>query len=149
MFSNNLFPQGSMDSFNAQMQELNQMRSTLEQQRAMQVKPNAWAELDNEIQSLTNEQKIALSKLPLYQEEEQSILQIVQAEMLEFLKPRILANQNYVQLLNAHTETIRRFKKEYVSQEELELQELRDYKANYSNISFEEYKELKSKKTKK
>ena len=153
MLNNSLFPQQQPsydDSFYARVNELNQTRAVLEQQKMqMQAKPNAWGELDNEIQSLNAEQKAAISKHQLYVEEEQQIAMIVQAEILEFIKPRILANQSYVQLLNAHTETIRRFKKEYVSQEEIELNELRDYKANYANISFEEYLAIKNKKTKK
>lgn len=151
MLNNNIFPQQQPsydDSFATRMQEFNQARAILEQQKSMQ-KTNAWIELDNEIQSLNAEQKSAISNCQLYIEEEQQIAQIVQAEILEFIKPRILANQSYVQLLNGHAETIRRFKKEYVSQEEQELNELRDYKANYANISFAEYLAIKNKKSKK
>lgn len=71
------------------------------------------------------------------------IQQLIQSEIMRAVKWQINANPEAVQKINRLKEIISNISKEHTENDKKNLSELNDYIKNYSDLTFNEYKQLK------
>lgn len=72
------------------------------------------------------------------------IQQMIQNEIMKSVRWKLNSNQEAINKIEAIKRTIRSTQKEVQAEEKKNMMELNDYIANYSSMSFDEYKKIKS-----
>lgn len=92
--------------------------------------------LEKELQSLTDSEASEILKYKPYIEANERLSTLIQAELLNLVKPKI--NGNF-EVIDGVVQSIRQFKKE----QEVELNDFKEYIKNYSELTYKEYIEMK------
>ena len=129
---------------NAQMMQQD-MQQKMEQKyneymmRTMQSTPDKLSELDNKIKSLSPQ------ILDAEYGELKDILQLtIQNELMSLIKQKINTNQEAIKNIDRQLSIIKTIETKVNDDERKNLSELNDYLKNYSNMTFDDYKKLKS-----
>lgn len=72
------------------------------------------------------------------------IQQMIQNEIMKSVRWKLNSNQEAINKIESIKRTIRNTQKEVQAEEKKNMMELNDYIANYSSMSFDEYKKIKS-----
>ena len=71
------------------------------------------------------------------------IQQTIQSEIMKSIKPRLNSNPEVVNKINRAKEIIQGLKSAQEAEDRKSMSELNDYITNYSDMTFNEYKQLK------
>lgn len=71
------------------------------------------------------------------------IQQVIQSEIMKSIKPRLNSNPEVVNKINRAKEIIQGLKSAQEAEDRKSMSELNDYITNYSDMTFNEYKQLK------
>lgn len=134
-------------NINERLEELYRRKKAFEekanQPMAMpQQKNTIFDDIEGEFEGLTDEQKMLIYSDEEYQKAELKFTQLLQAEIIAFIRPRLLNNKDAMELLESQKETIRVLKRKINSENEKKLEEFKDYTEKHSHMTFAEYKEM-------
>lgn len=105
-------------------------------------------ELDNLTREIDPEMAEALSSDLEYNKLHTELQMLIQDEMLRNVKWKINNNPDAISKMDKLKDIIMSVKKEKNDEQNRNLMELNDYIKNYSDLTFNEYKQLKNKKIK-
>lgn len=142
-------PQNTYNSeeISTKIEDLYRRRKAMEEQANHPVaqqrqQSNIFNELENEFEGLTDEQKMSIYSDEDYQKAELEFSQLMQAEIIAFIRPRLLNNDRAVRLLNDQKDTVRLLKRKFAADSQKRLDEFKEYTEKYSDLTFEEYKKV-------
>lgn len=134
---------------NAQMMQQD-MQQKMEQKyneymmRSMQSIPDKLSELDNKIKSLSPQIIEILNNDAEYGELKEVLQLTIQNELMSLIKQKINTNQEAIKNIDRQLSIIKTIETKVNDDERKNLSELNDYLKNYSNMTFDDYKKLKS-----
>lgn len=100
-------------------------------------------ELDNILKSLDGSINDSLAQNEEFVQLNAYIQQLIQSEIMRAVKWQINSNPEAVQKISRIKEIINNTSKEHTENDKKNLSELNDYIKNYSDLTFNEYKQLK------
>lgn len=103
-------------------------------------------EIDNLIKSLDENVITTLASDSEYMKINEDLQKMVQEEMMRSVKWRINSNQDAINKMERLKEIISSAKKTQDDEDRKIMTDINDYIKNYSDLTFDEYKKLKSKK---
>jgi len=134
----------SYADFDDKLEDLYRKKKALETSaNRTQNAPNIFTEIEKEFEGLSDEQKSKIYADQDYQKYAMLFSEIVQVELLNFIKPRLLQNENAVKLLEDQRDAVKLIKKQMNQETEKRLADFRDYTENYSHMTYDEYLKLK------
>ena len=98
-----------------------------------------FSDVEKEFEGLNDEQKNKIYSDPDYQKHMILFSEVVQAELLNFIRPRLLQNETVIKILEDQRDTIRLIKKQITTENEKRLADFKDYTENYSHMTYDEY----------
>jgi len=131
--------QYNYSNYDDKLEDLYRKKKALESSSRTPTYPNLFNEIEKEFEGLSNEQKSRIYSDPAYQQYAALFSEIVQAELLNFIRPRLLQNEMAVKLLEDQRDTVRVVKKQMNSEAEKRMADFKDYTENYSHITYDEY----------
>lgn len=137
-----------LDNMMTQYHTLQQQQQTPPpqyQERPM-VQKDYLGELDEMLKNLDGEVAESLSNNVEFVQLNTGVQQLIQEEIMKAVKWQINSNQDAVQKIEKLKTIITETHKERESEDKKNLSELNDYIKNYSDLTFNEYKQLKSNK---
>lgn len=129
-----------LDSVMAQYQAMQQQRPPQPPQE------DYLGDLDNLTRSLDENMLIILNNDAEYIQINTYIQETIQIELMRDIKARLNNNPEVVNKVKRLKEIINEIKSEKENEDRRSMNELNDYIKNYSDMTFNEYKQLKSKK---
>jgi hypothetical protein len=129
-----------LDSVMAQYQAMQQQRPPQQPQE------DYLGDLDNLTRSLDENMLIILNNDAEYIQINTYIQETIQIELMRDIKARLNNNPEVVNKVKRIKEIINEIKSEKENEDRRSMNELNDYIKNYSDMTFNEYKQLKSKK---
>lgn len=122
----NFFINPNDQSIYSQYQQFMQQQQTVD----------TYANLEKEMQTLTDNDIIELSRYQPYIQANNALSMLVQGELLKMVRAEINKQPD---IINNVINSIKEFK----SMKQKDLDDFQDYVKNYSDLTFKEYKELK------
>lgn len=107
-----------------------------------QATPSLWEEIDSEVYPLSEEQKMRLAQDEEYAQNDLSIQQLVQTEILNLVKGKIENSQAGKELLSNQLSIVRKLKKKIVEDTNKEMDAFRrfkEYSRTHPNVTYEEF----------
>lgn len=134
-----------LDNALAQYQQAQQnlLSKQMNQQNEKENKDHL-GELDEMIKELDNEVLARLNNNEEFIMLNAEIQQMIQNEIMKSVRWKINSNPDAVNKIESLKKTIKGAQKEQQVEEKRNLMELNDYIANYSSMSFDEYKRIKA-----
>lgn len=131
-----------LDSVMAQYQALQMQKPPQQPEQSI---PDYLGELDNITKNLDPNILNLLGSNEEYNQLNSYIQQSIQIELMRGVKARMNSNPEVVNRINRMKEIINDVKSERENEDRKSLNELNDYIKNYSDMTFNEYKQLKQK----
>lgn len=131
-----------LDSVMAQYQALQMQKPPQQPEQSI---PDYLGELDNITKNLDPNILNLLGSNEEYNQLNAYIQQSIQIELMRGVKARMNSNPEVVNRINRMKEIINDVKSERENEDRKSLNELNDYIKNYSDMTFNEYKQLKQK----
>lgn len=100
-------------------------------------------ELDNMLKSIPEDVLITLSSNEEFNMLNNYIQQSIQAEILKSVKWKLNNNQEVIRRIDQLKQIVKNASKEKENEDKKNMLELNDYIKNYSDLTFNEYKQLK------
>lgn len=129
-----------LDTVMAQYQALQQQKPPVPQERIVE---DHIGGLDNIMQSLNQNLLDVLNNNSEFIQLNQSLQQSIQIELMRGIKEKLNANHEVVAKVSRMKEIIQEVKIQQDNEDRQSLSELNDYIKNYSDMTFNEYKQLK------
>ena len=126
------------------LEELYQHKKKLES-NPTRPSSNIFNEVEKEFEGLTDEQKKYVYSDDDYQRHAIAFSDLAQAELIAFIKPRLLQNETVIKLLESQRDVIRLLKKQMNAENDKRLSDFKEYTEKYSDMTYAEY--LKTKTT--
>lgn len=104
--------------------------------------------LDNIVKNLDTVLLESLNTDPEFIQLNAWIQQAIQSEIMRSIKPRLNSNPEVVNKINRAKDIIQELKSAQEAEDRKSMSELNDYITNYSDMTFNEYKQLKLSKKK-
>lgn len=134
-----------LDNMMTQYHNLQQQQQTIPPQ-LQQIQKDYLGELDMYLKDLDNDTAAILSNNAEFVQLNAYVQQLIQEEIMKAVKWQINSNQDAVQKIERLKNIISETNKERETEDKKNLSELNDYIKNYSDLTFNEYKQLKSNK---
>lgn len=134
-----------LDNMMTQYHTLQQQQQTIPPQ-LQQIQKDYLGELDMYLKDLDNDTAAILSNNAEFVQLNAYVQQLIQEEIMKAVKWQINSNQDAVQKIERLKNIISETNKERETEDKKNLSELNDYIKNYSDLTFNEYKQLKSNK---
>jgi hypothetical protein len=129
-----------LDTVMAQYQALQQQKPPVPQERIVE---DHIGGLDNMMQSLNQNLLDVLNNNAEFIQLNQSLQQSIQIELMRGIKEKLNTNHEVVAKVSRMKEIIQEVKIQQDNEDRQSLSELNDYIKNYSDMTFNEYKQLK------
>lgn len=131
-----------LDTVMAQYQALQQQKPPTPsvQERVME---DHIGNLDNMMQNLNQNLLETLNNNAEFIQLNQSLQQAIQIELMKGIKEKLNMNQDVISKVSRMKEIIQEVKVQQDNEDRQSLSELNDYIKNYSDMTFNEYKQLK------
>lgn len=128
------------------MQQLELYKKALSEQsaRSTQAQSNVFDDIEKEISSLTEDQKNYLMSQEEFIDCQHDVDHVTQAVLANMLRPYILNNPEAKSVIDRQLETIKAIKKRAVKEANKQQDMFKEYTENYSNMSWNEYVQLKN-----
>ncbi|MBR5297239.1 MAG: hypothetical protein IKU29_05145, partial [Parabacteroides sp.] len=129
-----------------------QIESDLRSQYERYVQPlqpqpkDVLSELDSMTKNLNEDVVTSLQSNAEYNNLNNAIQQLIQEELMRSVRWKINANPEAVKKIERMKDIISATNSQYEAEERRNMQEINDYLKNYSNITFDEYRKIKSTK---
>jgi len=104
-----------------------------------QSKTPIWDEIDKIMDGLTNSQKSFLNQNKDFVESYQDVANILQREELKLIRPLVESTKDGKEALERHLALIRKLKKNALQEEDKNMALWKDYIANHSDKTWQEY----------
>jgi hypothetical protein len=101
-------------------------------------------ELDDMVKELDDDVMLRLQNNEEFVTLNAEIQQMIQDEIMKSVRNKINANPEAISKIETLKKTIKNAQKEQQAEEKRSMMELNDYITNYSSMSFDEYKRIKS-----
>lgn len=132
-----------IEAYQKKLAELKQARAQMTQVQVQpQATPSLWEEIDSEVYPLSEEQKMRLAQDEEYAQNDLSIQQLVQTEILNLVKGKIENSQAGKELLSNQLSIVRKLKKKIVEDTNKEMDAFRrfkEYSRTHPNVTYEEF----------
>lgn len=136
-----------LDNMMTQYHALQQQQQTPPPQlQQTQIQKDYLGELDMYLKDLDSDTASILSNNVEFVQLNAYVQQLIQEEIMKAVKWQINSNQDAVQKIERLKSIISETNKERENEDKKNLSELNDYIKNYSDLTFNEYKQLKSNK---
>ena len=136
-----------LDNMMTQYHALQQQQQTPPPQlQQTQIQKDYLGELDMYLKDLDSDTASILSNNVEFVQLNAYVQQLIQEEIMKAVKWQINSNQDAVQKIERLKSIISETNKERENEDKKNLSELNDYIKNYSELTFNEYKQLKSNK---
>lgn len=129
-----------LDDAMAQYQALSQSQPTQQQQK---LQKDYLGEIDDMIRGLDNDTVNFLNTDVEYLKINDELQKMMQEEMIRSIKWKINSNQDAIYKMERMKELINNAKKTKDEENRKVMADINDYITNYSDLTFEEYKQLK------
>lgn len=148
-------------NYEVQFQELERMEEALNQKKnaLMQMKEQmtnvqnenknnqtpTWDEIDNITQTMSDKEFDIVSNNEEFIESQNRIMNILQAKYMQMMRPIVEGSKEGKDALDNHLTLIKRLKKSASKEVDQEINEFKEYKEKYSNMTYQEYINMKRK----
>ena len=105
-----------------------------------QLQHDHYSKLEKELESLTNEEISQLLNYKPYNEANSTLQLIISAETIKLIRGQLNA---YPDVINKCIDAIKDFKAQKDKRQKELLEDFQDYLTNYSDLTYNEYKQLK------
>lgn len=116
------------------------------QQRAQMSQTDFIGDLDKKLKTLDNDVLTQLNDNQQFTELNSQLQSCVQQEIMNLVKFKLNTNQTIIDNIKKQQELIQQVEQNVKSEERQSMNELNDYMRNYSHLTFDEYKKIKSQK---
>lgn len=107
---------------------------------SLQPNNDHYSRLEKELESLTNEEITQLLNYKPYNEANSTLQLIISAETIKLIRGQLNA---YPDVINRCIDSIKDFKSQKDKRQKELLEDFQDYLTNYSDLTYNEYKQLK------
>lgn len=128
--------------------ELKKMQSNMIQQHNQNATP-VWDEIDSITKGLSEKEFQIISSNDEFIESQDLIMGILQSKYMQMMRPVVECSKEGKEALERHLTLLKRLRKCASAEIETEIDEFKEFKEKYSNMTYEEYKSMKRNKTKK
>lgn len=148
-------------NYEVQFQELERMEEALNQKKnaLMQMKEQmtnaqnenknnqtpTWDEIDSITQSMSDKEFDIVSNNEEFIESQNRIMNILQAKYMQMMRPIVEGSKEGKDALDNHLTLIKRLKKSASKEVDQEINEFKEYKEKYSNMTYQDYINMKRK----
>lgn len=115
-------------------------------QPLQQQQKDVLGELDSMTKNLNEDVVTSLQSNVEYNNLNNAVQQLIQEELMRSVRWKINANPEAVKKIERMKDIISATNSQYEAEERRNMQEINDYLKNYSNITFDEYRKIKSTK---
>lgn len=166
--ANNIFigqqdPLMSGKDYNFQLQELDKIADTIAQRKAalMQMREQVeqpqgqvsrtpvWDEIDAIVNSMSDKEFSVVTQDEEFIESQNAVLGVLNAKYMAMMRPLVEQSKEGKEALDNHLSLVKRLKKNASKEVDNEINEFKEYKEKYADISYAEYLKMKSKNKKK
>lgn len=116
------------------------------QQRSTMSQADFIGDLDKKLKALDNDVLTQLNDNQQFTELNSQLQSCVQQEIMNLVKFKLNTNQAIIDNIKKQQELIQQVEQNVKSEERQSMNELNDYMRNYSHLTFDEYKKIKSQK---
>lgn len=102
-----------------------------------------WAEIENELSTLTEEQKQDLMRDEQFIERQNAIQVLYQNVLTTLVKPYLLSDEDGIKALQEQLETVKTLKRKIVKESTRKNELVNEYMENYSDKTWNEFLEIK------
>ena len=160
MFGNTTDPLLGGNSYSMQMQELGKMQQDLvnrmqalqqlgeqvQQPQLPRSQTPTWDEIDRVTGAMSDKEFEMMTQNEEFKESQQKIDAITQVVLMKALKPMIENTKEGKDALDNHLTLVNRLKKAAAKEADAEMIIWKEYKDNYSHLSYDEYLKMKGEK---
>lgn len=141
-------PPSSLDQITAYNNECAQKIAEMQRRNGFTMQPQqsktpTWDEIDKVTDSLTDSQKSFMEQNEEYVSSYQEVMSFLQREHLRILRPLVEQTKDGKDALDRHLTLIKRLKKSVLQQEEKSISLWREFTTNYSNMTWQEFLDMK------
>lgn len=141
-----LLTDSTLDQLELYKQQLLAEKAKFAQPKQQQTQTsNPWDDTENELSTLTEDQKTQLMQDESFSEINNSVQVYLQSLLNSLLKPEMLKSEDGVKLLNDRLTVVKDLKKKVVKESNKKMELFNEYTEKYSDISWEEFLKLKNK----
>lgn len=133
----------------AQMNEWSQKYAEFQKQKnnftlqPQQSKTPTWDEIDKIMDGLTDSQKNFMNQDKEFVDSYQNVANILQREELRIIRPLVEQTKDGKEALDKHLSLIKKLKKSALQEEEQSMALWREYTTKYSNMTWQEFLDMK------
>lgn len=102
-----------------------------------------WAEIENELSTLTEDQKQDLMRDEQFIERQNAIQVLYQNVLTTLVKPYLLSDEDGIKALQEQLETVKTLKRKIVKESTRKNELVNEYMENYSDKTWNEFLEIK------
>lgn len=135
-------PLNPMDDIDAQIERMKLYKERFNKYQQQSQNKLIWAEIDAEVNPLTNEQKSRLMQDPEYAEINNELQLMVQSELLDLVKGRIENTDKGRDLLSRQLKIVKKLKNKIVEATNREMEmfmAFREFSKTNPNVTYEEF----------
>lgn len=149
-------------SFDSKIAELQQAQQQVEMQKRMYEQHIAqqptqqnksqspvWDEVDALWDGMTEKEREIIASAEEFQESSNHITMILNEQYMAMMRPVVEQSQAGKDALDNHLTLLKRLRKSAQKEADAELDDFKEYKEKYSDMTYAEYKKMKSEQSKK
>lgn len=149
-------------SFDSKIAELQQAQQQVEMQKRMYEQQIAqqptqqnksqspvWDEVDALWDGMTEKEREIIASTEEFQESSNHITMILNEQYMAMMRPVVEQSQAGKDALDNHLTLLKRLRKSAQKEADAELDDFKEYKEKYSDMTYAEYKKMKSEQSKK
>lgn len=149
-------------SFDSKIAELQQAQQQVEMQKRMYEQHIAqqstqqnksqspvWDEVDALWDGMTEKEREIIASTEEFQESSNHITMILNEQYMAMMRPVVEQSQAGKDALDNHLTLLKRLRKSAQKEADAELDDFKEYKEKYSDMTYAEYKKMKSEQSKK
>lgn len=133
-----------VETYQKKLAELQQARVQMSQlpTSTSEASTSLWAEIDAEVFPLSEEQRFKLLQDEDYAQNERSLQQMVQSEILNLVKGKIESSSEGKELLKSQLSLVKKLKKKIVEETNMEMEAFRkfkEYSKSHPEATYDEF----------
>ena len=134
-------------------EELAQKQYMLQQSKQKMQQPSqpksqspVWDEIDSIMQGMSDQEFERVSSNEEFQKSQQNIMNILQSMQIQMIRPHVEASKEGKEALDYHLTLVKRLRNAVSKEVDEEINDFREYKEKYSDMSYADYQKMKREK---
>lgn len=125
---------------------LQQSKQQMQQPVPTKSRSPVWDEIDSIMQSMSDQEFERVSSNEEFKKSQASIMNILQTMQIQMIRPHVEASKEGKEALDYHLTLVKRLRNAASKEVDDEINDFREYKEKYSDMSYADYQKMKREK---